>query len=103
MLSLYFAVEMFSSHLDRVMFTSQLSRSLGFRGAVPLFVNYYATIAILQAITPGFGRLAATEVEMEGEYRTEMGRLARESEEIVYAFLLSIILRTLPHDLVQVL
>ena len=49
-----------------------------------MFVNYYVTVAILRAVTPAFGRLAATEAKLEGEYRTGMGRLARESEEIAY-------------------
>ncbi|KAF8660753.1 hypothetical protein AX16_001548 [Volvariella volvacea WC 439] len=70
--------------LDLILFTSQLSRSLGARGTVLLFVNYYATVAILRAVTPAFGRLAAVEAKLEGEYRTGMGRLGRESEEIAF-------------------
>lgn len=70
------------------MFTSQLSRSLGFRGTVLLFANYYATIAILRAVTPAFGRLAAVEARLEGEYRAGMGRIGREAEEIAYALFL---------------
>ncbi|KAH8830591.1 ABC transporter transmembrane region 2-domain-containing protein [Flagelloscypha sp. PMI_526] len=60
--------------LDLVLFTSQLSRSLGVRGTLLLFVNYYAT----------FGRLAAVEARLEGEYRAGMGRVGRESEEIAF-------------------
>jgi len=70
--------------LDLVLFTSQLSRSLGFRGTVLLFANYYATITILRAVTPAFGRLAAVEARLEGEYRAGMGRIGREAEEIAY-------------------
>ena len=81
--------------LDLVLFTSQLSRSLGFRGTVLLFVNYYATVAILRAVTPAFGRLAATEAKLEGEYRAGMGRLARESEEIAYVSVVFIISRNI--------
>ena len=68
--------------LDIVLFTAQLSGSLGLRGTVLLFVNYYLTAAILRAVTPAFGRLAAVEARLEGEYRAGMGRLGRESEEI---------------------
>ncbi|KAF8340930.1 ABC transporter transmembrane region 2-domain-containing protein [Amanita rubescens] len=70
--------------LDLVLFTSQLSRSLGFRGTVLLFANYYATITILRAVTPAFGRLAAVEARLEGEYRAGMGRIGREAEEIAF-------------------
>ncbi|KAG6862188.1 hypothetical protein C0995_004270 [Termitomyces sp. Mi166 len=70
--------------LDLVLFTSQLSRSLGLRGTILLFVNYYATVAILRAVTPAFGRLAAVEAKLEGEYRTGMGRVGREAEEIAF-------------------
>lgn len=68
--------------LDMVIFTSQLSRSLGFRGTVLMFANYYATAWILRAATPAFGKLATVERGLEGEFRTGMGRVARESEEV---------------------
>lgn len=68
--------------LDLVLFTTQLSRTLGVRGTILLFVNYYATAKILRAVTPAFGRLAAVEARLEGEYRAGMGRVGRESEEV---------------------
>lgn len=68
--------------LDLVLFTSQLSRSLGVRGTAMLFLNYYITAKILRAVTPAFGRLAAVEARLEGEYRAGMGRVGRESEEV---------------------
>lgn len=68
--------------LDLVLFTSQLSRSLGLRGTVMLFSTYYATVSILRAVTPAFGKLAAVEARLEGEYRAGMGRIDREAEEI---------------------
>ena len=66
------------------MFTSQLSRTLGARGTVALFLNYYVTARILRAVTPAFGRLAAVEARLEGEYRAGVGRVGREAEEIAY-------------------
>lgn len=47
-----------------------------------LFLNYYLTAKILRAVTPAFGRLAAVEARLEGEYRAGMGRVGRESEEV---------------------
>jgi ATP-binding cassette subfamily D (ALD) long-chain fatty acid import protein len=49
-----------------------------------LFGNYYLTIKILQAVTPAFGRLAAIEARLEGEYRAGVGRVGRESEEVAF-------------------
>ncbi|GBE89023.1 Peroxisomal long-chain fatty acid import protein [Sparassis crispa] len=70
--------------LDLILFTSQLSRTLGVRGTLLLFLNYYVTARILRAATPAFGRLAAVEARLEGEYRAGMGRIDRESEEIAF-------------------
>jgi ABC-type uncharacterized transport system fused permease/ATPase subunit len=70
--------------LDLTLFTSQLSRTLGARGTVALFLNYYVTARILRAVTPAFGRLAAVEARLEGEYRAGVGRVGREAEEIAY-------------------
>ncbi|KAJ4468734.1 ABC transporter transmembrane region 2-domain-containing protein [Lentinula aciculospora] len=70
--------------LDLVLFTSQLSRSLGLRGTILLFGTYYATARILKAVTPAFGKLAAAEAKLEGDYRAGMGRLGREGEEIAF-------------------
>ncbi|TFK19390.1 ATP-binding cassette transporter [Coprinopsis marcescibilis] len=70
--------------LDLLLFTWQLSRSLGVRGSVAMMLNYYATVALLRAVTPAFGRLASVEAKLEGEYRRGMGRIGRESEEIAF-------------------
>ena len=51
--------------LDIIIFTSQLARSLGTRGTLLLFLNYYVTARILRAVTPAFGRLAAVERGLE--------------------------------------
>ncbi|EJD05544.1 uncharacterized protein FOMMEDRAFT_17828 [Fomitiporia mediterranea MF3/22] len=70
--------------LDMFIFTAQLARGLGARGTVLLVLNYYVTVRILRAVTPAFGRLAAVEAMLEGEYRAGMGRVGRESEEIAF-------------------
>ncbi|KAI9508086.1 ABC transporter transmembrane region 2-domain-containing protein [Russula earlei] len=70
--------------LDLILFTSQLSRTLGAKGTVALFVNYYVTARILRAVTPAFGRLAAVETRLEGEYRAGVGRVGREAEEVAF-------------------
>ncbi|KAF8906834.1 ABC transporter transmembrane region 2-domain-containing protein [Gymnopilus junonius] len=70
--------------LDLLLFTSQLSRSLGMRGTLLLFINYYTTVRILRFVTPAFGSLAATEARLEGEYRAGVGRVGREAEEVAF-------------------
>ena len=54
------------------------------RGTLLLFLNYYLTASILRAVTPAFGRLAAIEARLEGEYRAGVGRVGREAEEIAF-------------------
>ncbi|KAH9077907.1 ABC transporter transmembrane region 2-domain-containing protein [Lactarius deliciosus] len=58
--------------LDLTLFTSQLSRTLGFRGTAALFLNYYITARILRA------------ARLEGEYRAGVGRVGREAEEVAF-------------------
>ncbi|EJD54748.1 hypothetical protein AURDEDRAFT_110247 [Auricularia subglabra TFB-10046 SS5] len=70
--------------LDMVIFTAQLARGLGFGGSMMMFANYILTASILRAVTPAFGRLAAIEARLEGEYRAGVGRVGRESEEIAF-------------------
>lgn len=47
-----------------------------------MFGNYFATASILRAVTPAFGRLAAVEARLEGEYRAGVARVGREAEEV---------------------
>ncbi|KAG8903497.1 hypothetical protein FRB99_003211 [Tulasnella sp. 403] len=70
--------------LDMFIFTAQLSRSLGFFGTVLLFGNYFATASILRSVTPAFGKLAAVEARLEGEYRAGVARVGREAEEVAF-------------------
>ena len=70
--------------LDLVIFTAQLSSSLGPFGTVMLFANYGLTAYILRTITPAFGKLAAIQARLEGEYRAGVGRVGREAEEIAF-------------------
>ncbi|KAG8769851.1 hypothetical protein FRC12_004689 [Ceratobasidium sp. 428] len=70
--------------LDMFIFTAQLARSLGRTGTIFLFINYFVTARILRAVTPAFGRLAAVEARLEGEYRMGVGRVGREAEEVAF-------------------
>ncbi|TXT08221.1 uncharacterized protein COLE_05145 [Cutaneotrichosporon oleaginosum] len=70
--------------LDMVIFTSQLAASLGPAGTAGIFLQYYFTAWVLKKATPAFGRMATTEARIEGEYRTGLGRVGRDSEEIAF-------------------
>nr|XP_018266763.1 ATP-binding cassette, subfamily D (ALD), peroxisomal long-chain fatty acid import protein [Kwoniella dejecticola CBS 10117]OBR88921.1 ATP-binding cassette, subfamily D (ALD), peroxisomal long-chain fatty acid import protein [Kwoniella dejecticola CBS 10117] len=70
--------------LDMLIFTSQLAASLGPVGTFGLFTNYAFTAWVLKKATPAFGRMAATEARLEGEYRAGLGRIGRDGEEVAF-------------------
>ncbi|KAJ3094476.1 hypothetical protein HDU97_008026 [Phlyctochytrium planicorne] len=70
--------------LDLVIFNYQLARSIGFTGTLGLFVNYMITASLMRAVTPAFGKLAAQEAKLEGDFRTAHSRLITNAEEIAF-------------------
>ncbi|WVR03538.1 hypothetical protein IAU60_000530 [Kwoniella sp. DSM 27419] len=68
--------------LDLLIFTSQLAAALGPLGTIGLFANYGFTAWILRKATPAFGRMAATEARLEGDYRAGLSRVGRDGEEV---------------------
>ncbi|BGP27281.1 peroxisomal ABC transporter [Rhodotorula toruloides] len=70
--------------LDLILFNIQLGRSIGGRGSVGLFLSYLATAWILRKVTPAFGKLAAIEAKLEGDFRAAHARLIINSEEVAF-------------------
>ncbi|KAJ3168723.1 hypothetical protein HDU87_000969 [Geranomyces variabilis] len=70
--------------LDMIIFNYQLARSIGNSGMWGLGVNYIITATILRAATPAFGRLAAVEAKLEGDFRSAHSRLITNAEEIAF-------------------
>jgi ATP-binding cassette subfamily D (ALD) long-chain fatty acid import protein len=68
--------------LDILIFNYQLSRSIGMAGMWGLSLNYMVTFSILKAATPPFGKLAAQEAKLEGDFRTAHSRVITNAEEI---------------------
>lgn len=68
--------------LDMIIFTSQLASALGPLGTIGLFANYGFTAWILRKATPAFGRMAAAEARLEGDYRAGLSRIGRDGEEV---------------------
>lgn len=70
--------------LDLAIFNYQLARSIGIPGSIGLFVNYIFTASLIRAATPNFGRMAAQEAKLEGDYRSAHSRLITNAEEIAF-------------------
>ncbi|KAI9352528.1 ABC transporter transmembrane region 2-domain-containing protein [Zopfochytrium polystomum] len=70
--------------LDLIIFNYQLARSIGVSGMLALSVNYVCTAAIMRAVTPAFGKMAAIEAKLEGDFRTAHSRLITNAEEIAF-------------------
>ncbi|KAI8061623.1 ABC transporter transmembrane region 2-domain-containing protein [Gongronella butleri] len=70
--------------LDMVIFNYQLTRSIGVLGTFGLFVNYMITARLLRAVTPSFGKLAAVEAKLEGDFRNAHTRLITNAEEVAF-------------------
>lgn len=70
--------------IDIYLFSRRLAKSLGPQGPI-LMISYFGLCsAILQALQPPFGQLAAEEQKLEGEYRLHHSRLITHSEEIAF-------------------
>ncbi|KAI8928345.1 ABC transporter transmembrane region 2-domain-containing protein [Entophlyctis helioformis] len=70
--------------LDIIIFNYQLTRTIGFTGMWGLMVNYVVTATILRAITPPFGKMAAEQAKLEGDFRSAHSRLITNAEEIAF-------------------
>ncbi|KAI9597198.1 ABC transporter transmembrane region 2-domain-containing protein [Syncephalis fuscata] len=70
--------------LDMLIFNYQLIQGIGFYGTVGMFINYLITARIIRAATPPFGKLAAIEAKLEGDYRSAHSRLITNAEEIAF-------------------
>lgn len=70
--------------LDLIIFNYALSRSLGPMGILGLTSNYLITGWILRQVTPAFGKLAAIEAKLEGDFRSAHSRLITNAEEIAF-------------------
>ncbi|ORY47182.1 ABC transporter transmembrane region 2-domain-containing protein [Leucosporidium creatinivorum] len=70
--------------LDLILFNIQLGRSIGGYGSLGLAVSYVATAWVLRKVTPAFGKLAAIEAKLEGDFRAAHSRLIINAEEIAF-------------------
>ncbi|KAJ1818868.1 ATP-binding cassette long-chain fatty acid transporter pxa1 [Coemansia sp. RSA 2599] len=70
--------------LDTIIFNIQLIRGVGLQGTVGMFAMYMATASLLRAWTPPFGKMAAAQAKLEGEFRANHSRVITNAEEIAF-------------------
>ncbi|EJU00883.1 hypothetical protein DACRYDRAFT_95201 [Dacryopinax primogenitus] len=70
--------------LDVILYNYQLSRNVGAEGLVLLTVLVQSSAALLRALTPSFGALAAQESQLSGTLRTTHSRILAWAEEIAF-------------------
>ncbi|KAJ2397114.1 ATP-binding cassette long-chain fatty acid transporter pxa1 [Coemansia sp. RSA 2603] len=70
--------------LDTVVFNIQLVRGVGLQGTLGMFAMYMATASLLRAWTPPFGKMAAAQAKLEGEFRANHSRVITNAEEIAF-------------------
>ncbi|KAJ3406083.1 hypothetical protein HDV05_006184, partial [Chytridiales sp. JEL 0842] len=82
----YAASELYSNItkpiLDTVMYNVQLAGSVGGEALFAINVFVQLSSAVLRAFTPPFGKMAAEEQRLEGEFRYTHSRLVENAEEI---------------------
>lgn len=70
--------------VDFLIFSYQLQKNLGPLALIGIFTNYSATAWLLKKVAPPFGRLAAAEARLEGDYRNGHTKLITNAEEIAF-------------------
>ena len=68
--------------LDVFLYNAQLMRTVGAEMMIGTTIIIRLTTILLQKLTPPFGQYAATEQQLEGEYRFSHARLIENSEEV---------------------
>ncbi|GAA6017017.1 hypothetical protein JCM8202_005871 [Rhodotorula sphaerocarpa] len=68
--------------LDVIIYNAKLSQNVGAEGLIALTVIVQTSAALLKWATPPFGRYAAEEQRLEGEYRFSHTRLLEHAEEV---------------------
>ncbi|GAA94966.1 uncharacterized protein L969DRAFT_78446 [Mixia osmundae IAM 14324] len=68
--------------LDVVIYNFQLSRNVGAEGLLAMTIIVQGSASLLRWLTPPFGRYAAEEQRLEGEFRFAHSRLIENAEEV---------------------
>eukprot|EP00668_Euglena_longa_P015076 GGOE01019124.1.p1 GENE.GGOE01019124.1~~GGOE01019124.1.p1 ORF type:complete len:713 (+),score=229.44 GGOE01019124.1:53-2191(+) len=76
--------ESFKPLLDVVLFTKQLSDSLGWQGPALMYAYFAITALIKKKVMPSFGKMASEQSSLEGLYRRAHTRLIANAEEVAF-------------------
>ena len=70
--------------LDIIFFTQKLAETIGFKGPAMLIGWYFISGILMRFLTPPFGKLAAIQQTLEGEFRANHKKIISHSEEIAF-------------------
>lgn len=70
--------------LDMILFSRKLAQLVGWQGPTVVIGWYFMSAVMIKTISPAFGKLAAIEQNLEGEYRTQHSDVLLYSEEIAF-------------------
>lgn len=70
--------------LDIVIFMWQIGKNVGFSGVIASMLGYAASSYALRSVSPPFGKLAAVEAKLEGDFYNAHSRMIINAEEIAF-------------------
>ena len=70
--------------LDILLFSRKLAELVGWQGPTMMISWYFMSGILIRFITPTFGKLVATQQNLEGDYRATHSDLLNHSEEIAF-------------------
>ena len=70
--------------LDIILFSWKLAMYVGWQGPAASFGWYFLSGVIIKFVSPAFGKLAAIEQSLEGDYRAGHSTLLNHSEQIAF-------------------
>ena len=70
--------------LDVILYSFQLSRNVGGEALILMTILVNGSALLLRKLTPPFGQYAATEQQLEGEFRFYHSRLIENAEEVAF-------------------
>ncbi|KAL3151953.1 hypothetical protein ABBQ32_001078 [Trebouxia sp. C0010 RCD-2024] len=74
----------FKPLLDVILFTRSLSRSMGYKGQLGLYLYYLISAGALRQLSPPLALMTAQESSLSGGFRAAHQRLVAHAEEVAY-------------------
>eukprot|EP00698_Gefionella_okellyi_P021285 TRINITY_DN6860_c0_g1_i1.p1 TRINITY_DN6860_c0_g1~~TRINITY_DN6860_c0_g1_i1.p1 ORF type:complete len:677 (-),score=196.23 TRINITY_DN6860_c0_g1_i1:1093-3123(-) len=74
----------FKPVVDVALFTAKLTRVVGYKGPIVMFLYYFVSSMVLRGMMPSFARLTSQQQHLEGNFRFAHSRLITNAEEIAF-------------------